>query len=177
MLTGISKNLTWRKIDMFQKPFKLIHGWIEDIQPGRENGWCALKLRQQDAAMFNLVAIKPDWPLTPGNEISVAVREDDPERVIAIVDHTAESGILMPHDNQRLRLDREDIAILATVFCTIWMIAGWRGLPVYTITVALYWFATSWLPDTIRQKDMARIAYRLDKDYFHWSMGKDKAKQ
>jgi hypothetical protein len=56
------------------------------------------------------------------------------------------------------------------------MIAGWRSLPVCAITVALYWFATNWLPGTIRQKDMARIAYRLDKDYFRWSMTKGKTK-
>jgi hypothetical protein len=161
---------------MFQKPFKLLHGWIEDIQPGRENGWCALKLRQQDAAMLNLVAIQLDWPFKQGNEISVAVREEDPERVIAIVDHTAGSGVLMPHDHQRLRPDSEDIVILTTVLCAIWMVAGWRSLPVCAITVALYWFATSWLPGTIRQKDMAWIAYRLDKDYFRWSMTKDRAK-
>jgi hypothetical protein len=157
---------------MFQKPFRTLHGWIEDIQPGPESGLYTLELRQEDTVVIGLTANEPDWPLKPGHEVSIAIHDDGSRRAIAIVDHTAGNGAIMPQVNRRRRPDSEDVAISAVVFCAIWLLSGRQGLPVYAATMALYCLATSWRPDAIRQKNEARIAYRLDKDYFLWSKGK-----
>ncbi|MDR1425234.1 MAG: hypothetical protein LBI92_11630 [Azoarcus sp.] len=156
---------------MFEKSFRIIHGWIEDIQSGgeRRDGY-VLKLHQKDSAeSAEIIAARPDWPMKIGNEVSIALFEDNPALAVAIVDHTAEQGFALPRGGRDWRPDIQDSAILSAVFGVIWLAVGWVGLPVFVVTVALYWFCTSWLPERKRQWMAARIAHALDKAYFVWS--------
>jgi hypothetical protein len=155
---------------MFENSFRIVHGWIEDIQPKGGRDRCVLKLRWEGSAeVAEFIAARPDWAMTIGNEVSIALFEDEPTLAVAIVDHTAEQGFVLPRSHQERRPDIKDGAILSAVFSAIWMVSGWRGLPVFAATAALYWFCTSWLPERKQQRMAARIAYALDKAYFVWS--------
>jgi hypothetical protein len=155
---------------MFEDSFRIVHGWIEDIQPQGGHNRCALKLRREGSAeVAEFIAARPDWAMKIGNEVSIALFDHDPASAVAIVDHTVKQGFVLPRGHQALRPDIRDGAILSAVFGAIWIVSPWTGLPAFAATAALYWLCTSWLPERKQQRLAARIAYALDKEYFVWS--------
>ena len=156
---------------MLGKSFTFFHGWVEDIQPNPSNDGWLLKVRQDNAGSVMLTLFNPNWPLEPGNEVSVAVHGRKPSHAIALVDHSAGNGAILPCPDRSPNW--EDAVISAALLCLILSLSGWRGLPVFALLLALYWLTTAWLPGTIRRRDMSRIGYLIDRDYRHWLDARD----
>lgn len=81
---------------MFFKRYTFFHGWIDDIQANLPNGERLLQMRLDSAQPILLTVFEPEWLLKPGNGVSVAVENSKPSHVVALVDHTAENGAILP---------------------------------------------------------------------------------
>lgn len=98
---------------MFEKRYTFIHGWIDGFQANPSSDKCLLMLRQDNAQTILLSASMPDWPVVTGNEISIAVKNSNPSHVVALIDHTAGEGEILPCTARRTT--GEDALIVATL--------------------------------------------------------------
>ena len=155
---------------MLWNRYQCFHGWVDDIQPIPSGDGCLLKMHLANAQPILLTIFEPDWPLEPGNEVSIAVKRGKPSHAVALVDHTAGDGTILPQPG---RSSRDDVAVVAALFLLALGMAGWKGLPVFTLTVALYWLATGWLPGVFRRREMGRISFLIDTGYRRWLEARD----
>lgn len=156
---------------MFGKRFGFIHGRVVGIQASTEHDACLLSVRLDDARTIMLTMHKPNWPLKQGNEISAAVKNSNPSHAVALVDHSAGDGALLPcSDRHRYWED----AIIATVLLAMTLVVlGWNGLPVYALLLMFYGLARVWLPEATRRRDATTVSYLIDEDYRRWRKARD----
>ncbi|MCL1861462.1 MAG: hypothetical protein FWG52_08030 [Proteobacteria bacterium] len=156
---------------MFGKRFGFIHGWVVGIQASTKHEECLLTVRLGNARTIMLTVQKPDWLLKSGNEISVAVKNSNPTHAVALVDHSAGDGAILPcSDHHRYW---EDAVIAAVLLAMTLVVSGWNGLPVYALLLVLYGLARVWLPEAIRRRDATTVSYLIDEDYRRWREARD----
>ncbi|MCL2591244.1 MAG: hypothetical protein FWD67_10320 [Betaproteobacteria bacterium] len=143
---------------MFGKRFRFIHGWVEGIQANPEHDECFITVRLGDAQTTVLTMHKPDWPLKSGNEISAAVKNSNPTHAVALVDHSAADGAILPCSDRRRYW--EDATITAVMLVMALAVSGWKGMPVFALLLGLYGLSTYWLPCVIRRRDATTIFTR-----------------
>jgi len=156
---------------MLGKRYSYFHGWVEEIQFNPSNGECLLTMRLGSVQAAMLTVSSPGWLLEPGNEVSVAVERGKPSHVVALVDHTAGDGAILLCPERRL--NREDVVIAAALLILTLLVSDLKGLPVFALTMMLYWLTTAWFPGAIRRRDMVRIGYLIDRDYRRWLEARD----
>jgi len=157
---------------MLEKRFGYFHGWVEGIQTCSTAEGCLLKVRLADGQVILMTAFRASWLLKSGNEISVAVKNSHPSHAVALIDHTAGNGEILPRPARQLP-DREDALIATTMLGLTLFLSGWRALPVFAVLMLVYGLARHWLPEVIRRRDMTRIAHLIDCDYHHWRQAHD----
>jgi hypothetical protein len=151
---------------MFGKRFGYIHGWIEGVQASVSGDGCLLRVRIDSAQTILLSTFRPDWPVKPGNEISAAVRNSHPSHAVALIDHTAGDGAILPCSGQRHYW--ESVVIATALLGLTLAVSGWKGLPVFVLLMVTHGLARYWFPEAIRRRDVGRISYTIDTDYRRW---------
>jgi len=155
------------------KRYTYMHGWVEACQANSSSDECLLTLRQDNAQTIMLTVSKPDWFVQIGNEISVAIKNNQPSHAVALIDHTACSGAFLPCPDRPFP-DQEDAIITAALLILTLAVSGWRGLPMYALLVVSYGLARFWLPEAIHRQNANRISYLIDRDYQCWLEVRDK---
>jgi hypothetical protein len=156
---------------MFGKRFGFIHGWVEGIQINPSGDECLLMLRQDNTQTILLSASRPDWHMEAGNEISAAVKNSNPSHAVALIDHTAGDGAILPCTERRTSW--EDAVITVALLGLTLFLSGWNALPVFALLVALYGLTRYVFPEKIRRRDTAKIGYLIDEDYRRWRQARD----
>jgi len=152
---------------MFGKRFECIHGWVEGIQTNPDSGECLLMLRLDNMQTIMLTAHLPNWIVQIGNEISAAVKNSNPSHAVALVDHMAGDGAILPKSERQFP-DWEDATITTTMLGLTLYLSGWSALPVFALVVLAYGLMKYWLPEMIRRREMSRITHLIDCDYRLW---------
>jgi hypothetical protein len=157
--------------EMFGKRFGVFHGWVEDSQPYLTDDGCLLKVRLPDGKMILLSASMPGWRVEAGDEISAAVKSSNPSHAVALIDHTAGEGEILPCPDRQTGW--EDALITTVLLGLTLFLSGKGGLPMFALLVVAYGLTRYWFPEAIRRRDVDRLALLIDEDYRHWRQARD----
>jgi hypothetical protein len=160
---------------MSESEYRAVHGWVEDVEKNPAvAGEHRLLVKLEEGRLLAFAMGQPGSPLTLGDEISVAVDHAQPDRVLALVDHSTGEGTHFFAVGSSQWPTGTDLLAVAAVAGSFAVALGGMAVPVLAAFVFAYWLFGRCIPEARRQGAAARIDYLLDKDYFCWRAGLDR---